>query len=130
MTLIVSTAVAGNTKAFKVTVANSGTNYGYSSAGGYGNITPGSYGNSGGAIPIFGTRSNNGFDFGIEMTTSMPQNWFERLVVQDTGGTWRNYRSADAVYASGLWTWGTGSDRVWSAVNATGRGLLIYPFKS
>lgn len=64
------------------------------------------------------------------------QTYFSTLLIEDSTGVWRNYSSASATYlfqsnTAGLdhanWVWGTGSDRVYTAVSGTTRHAVLVP---
>ncbi len=64
------------------------------------------------------------------------QSYFTQILVKDDTGVWRNYTSASASYifndnSSGadrsFWTWGTGSNRVYTGTSASDQRLIIIP---
>lgn len=53
------------------------------------------------------------------------QNFWRSVMVQTSAGSWRQYLSSAATFSGGLqWTFGTGSDPVWT--NATPGGVIFF----
>jgi hypothetical protein len=122
---------AADFKKFAITIGNiGGGNWGYSDSSGVGALSPGSYGVSGGAVPITAVFTGPAVDFAIWMAPTIAQSWFRYVVVKDSAGNFRRYTSASATYSAGppsVWTWGTGSSPVFTGVGSS--VMLINPFK-
>jgi hypothetical protein len=66
-------------------------------------------------------------DFSIYMIPPvLPQNFFDRVIVQDTAGVFRTYLTSAAFYSPGstTWQWGVGSNPVWTATGLRSVRLL------
>lgn len=81
-------------------------------------------------VTIITLRSDNlSADLALVMQGVRAQNFWRTIVAQATDGTWRRFNSADASFsapANTVWSFGTGSSRVWTASTPTPRGVIIF----
>lgn len=114
----------------QLTVGASGILRGYAtSLGTFGSLLPSAVCQW---APQFGSRptvdqcytssSSPAFDLIMKISSgglgSLPQNFFNRILIQDGAGVVRTYTSASATYVGSgdsLWEWGTGSNPVYTA---------------
>lgn len=91
---------------------------GYSSAGGYGAVTPGSV--KGSTIQELTNNSASGLQ--IVLTGTLLQNFFLAVLVQKYDDTWVRFEAASASFASGnTWSWATGN--VWATAMPSPRNV-------
>lgn len=121
-------AAAASGQNFSVTVANSGTVFGFVLAS-FGAVSPTSF--KGIAIDSVSTDATGGvpFDFGVSLDGGgvLAQNFFRGVLVQRTNGTWVRYETAAATSfsaGSSTWLWGTGSSPVWTGTGT--RPIILY----
>ena len=101
----------------------SGSFYGYIQGNG-GSITPATYK----GVTLLHVGVHGGADdFSIYMIPPvLPQNFFDRVIVQDTAGVFRTYLTSAAFYSPGstTWQWGVGANPVWTATGLRSVRLL------
>lgn len=102
--------------------------FGYDSTSG----TPGTLGpvtTLKGATIITLRADNLSADLALVIQGVRAQAFWRMIMVLETSGTWRRYLSANATYSTAtntLWSFGTGSNRVWTASTPTPRGVIIF----
>lgn len=114
----IATSVAGSVA---VTVGSSSGNHGYHAGLGIGSASPTSV--LGVAIAqIVSIDATANLRFSLSGTTHS-QSIFRALIINDGGGAFRKFNSADATFSTGggvtTWSWGDGSNKVWNTTDAS-----------
>lgn len=126
MTGVAGALVAGRTsKLYSVTIGTGGaSNFGYSS-GGFGAISDTSI--AGRSIITLATDETGATDFTLTINgAAVSQGYIHKVEVQDTSGSVRTYFTSAATFGPGnTWTWGTGSNRVWTSTTPSPRSATI-----
>lgn len=128
--LLASAAVTRRTVTIAASVAGANTIWGYWDIGSpTGSITDAAVGGAKtpptalGTIELIGGVDSdiNDYDFQISIDptgAAYAQDAFTGVVVEDGTGVNRTYFTADATFSAGansVWSWGTGSNRVWTS---------------
>lgn len=118
--------IAASGENFSVTVGNSGTIFGFVS-GSIGAVSPTSFkgvnidaASSDSTVPAYD------FSFSLDGGGALAQTFFRAVLVQRTDSTWIRYETAAASFSVGTstWTWGTGTNRAWTATGT--RAIILY----
>lgn len=113
----------GNTITKSVTMGTDGSaQFGFSN-GSYGSISDSSLRGT----TITAMRSSGVSSFGVVVAdTGATAALFNRVLVEDTSGTVRTYRMADASIGGGIFAWGNGSDKAWTSTSPSPRSVTFY----
>jgi len=106
---------------FAVTIGSSNSIYGWSVSGAYGSITGSAAFPNGGQSAISAYSYVGTYDFHVGCTgyTGTQTSAFTSCTVINQAGNAVTFYSANATYASGSWSWGTGSNPAWTAAGPT-----------
>lgn len=114
-------AGARSMRQYSVTIGTGGvSNFGFDS---FGSISSNTFKGE----TIISVVSDPSFDIQFALNnTGLARTFIDRIVVQDTTGTYRTYKQVDASYSNGFWIWGNGSSKVWTATTPSPRELKVY----
>lgn len=115
---------AGGTT-FTVTIGSNLTSsqFGFSIPDGYGSISPAAY--QGITISfVYSPTSTDDIRLGFVGGVT---GGITGIRVEDQGGTMREYLAADGIHNGSYWSWGAGTNRVWTAsIGGPQRQLIIF----
>jgi hypothetical protein len=82
-------------------------------------------------VSIITIRSDSlSADIAVVIQGVRAQNFWQRIAVLATNGTWRSFNSSAATFSTpggnSVWSFGTGSNRVWTATTPAPRGVIIF----